>query len=85
MLRCSRPGHACRWRGHGTPVAPPKPKVAAKPALKLLDFYRSLLRGDGHPSASIELKKTKAASVTVRTLDPIGEDLMENWLTQWAF
>jgi thioester reductase-like protein len=59
--------------------------VTAKPALKLLDFYRGLLTTEGGLSSPIEQKQTKAASATMRHLGPIDQPLMENWLRQWNF
>lgn len=59
--------------------------IAAKPALKLLDFYRGLAEGEGPLSAPIELTRTKKASKTMRSLGPISGVLMANWMRQWAF
>lgn len=59
--------------------------IAEKPALKLLDFYRSLVEGEGAMSAPIELTETMHASKTMRALGPISMGLMTNWLTQWSF
>lgn len=59
--------------------------IAAKPALKLLDFYRGLVEGQETLSSPIELTKTKQASKTMRSLGPISGVLMANWMRQWAF
>jgi hypothetical protein len=59
--------------------------VVARPALKLMDFYRSLLSGEDALSSPIEFYRTKEASVTMRALGPVDETLMENWVKQWAF
>ncbi|KAJ9194745.1 hypothetical protein DTO164E3_7166 [Paecilomyces variotii] len=58
--------------------------IAAKPALKLLDFYHGL-SGDGALSAPLEVGRTKEASATMRSLGPVDEKLMDTWLKQWAF
>lgn len=59
--------------------------IAAKPALKLLDFYRSLVEGEGAMSAPIGLTETMHASKTMRALGPISGELLTNWLRQWSF
>lgn len=63
---------------------PSAEEIAAKPALKLLDFYRGL-EGEGSLSSPIEVTKTKEASATMHSLGPISQGLMTNWLKQWAF
>lgn len=64
----------------------PTPEVlASKPALKLLPFYESLIDGQGALSVPLEMKQTKAASATMRSLSPITTDMMMSWLRQWAF
>ncbi|KAL2004119.1 hypothetical protein VTN02DRAFT_6583 [Thermoascus thermophilus] len=64
---------------------PSESEIAAKPALKLMDFYRGLLDVDGALSAPLEVTKTKEASATMNKLGPVDEALMDNWLRQWAF
>lgn len=59
--------------------------ISSKPALKLLDFYRGLVEGEGMLSAPIELTETKGASKTMRSLGPISGELIANWLRQWEF
>ncbi|KAJ9237119.1 putative nonribosomal peptide synthetase [Paecilomyces variotii] len=58
--------------------------VARLPALKLLDFYRSLFHNQAM-SAPMDVRKTIEASATMKSLGPIGPQLMDNWLKQWAF
>lgn len=58
--------------------------VKRLPALKLLDFYRSLLQSQSM-SAPMEVSKTVEASATMKGSEPIGPELMDNWLQQWAF
>jgi len=59
--------------------------LAAKPALKLLDFYKSLVQGEGALSVPLSMERTKEASVTMQGLGPISGELMGNWLKQWGF
>ncbi|XHF98585.1 hypothetical protein AWENTII_002133 [Aspergillus wentii] len=65
--------------------APTTEDLAEKPALKLLEFYQSLVEGQGALSVPLEMERTKAASQTMRSLPPITPDMMANWLKQWAF
>ena len=65
---------------------PTPEEVAAKPALKLLDFYRGLADSNGGTlSVPIEVGKTKEASASMSSLEPISSALMLNWLKQWGF
>jgi len=66
-------------------ASPTDEDLANKPALNLLEFYRSLIEGEGALSVPLSLEKEKAASATMRSLTPITTDLMMNWLKQWAF
>ena len=61
--------------------------ISSKPAVKLLDFYRALLSGEGEGalSAPIDVRKTEKTSLSMDTLDPISCELMENWLNQWGY
>ncbi|KAJ5670286.1 acetyl-CoA synthetase-like protein [Penicillium maclennaniae] len=65
---------------------PSSADVAAKPALKLLSFYRGLV-DESHAAMGVPLDVTKAkeASETMRSLGPISAALMSNWLQQWKF
>ncbi|KAJ5908197.1 hypothetical protein N7495_000879 [Penicillium taxi] len=58
-----------------------------KPALKILDFYRSLNGEHGKSSMAAPVQTTHAqgASETMRTLGPVNAALMETWLRQWNF
>lgn len=64
---------------------PSAEEIAAKPGVKILDFYRALLDGEGALSAPIEVGDTKQASPTMGALGPISAELMGNWLNQWNF
>jgi hypothetical protein len=65
--------------------SPTTEDLARKPALKLLDFYQSLVEGQGALSVPLEMERAKAASPTMRSLLPITPDMMRNWLKQWSF
>lgn len=65
--------------------SPTTEDFARKPALKLLEFYQSLVDGQGVLSVPLEMERAKAASPTMRSLPPITPDIMTNWLKQWAF
>lgn len=65
---------------------PTPDEITAKPALKLLDFYRGLADSNGGAlSVPVEVGKTKEASATMSSLEPISDALMLNWLKQWGF
>ncbi|OJJ68372.1 hypothetical protein ASPBRDRAFT_68538 [Aspergillus brasiliensis CBS 101740] len=63
---------------------PSETEIAAKPALKLLEFFQGLAHDDGGSSCPFQLSKTKEASATMRTLRPIDQPMLENWLRQWG-
>ncbi|KAI0184132.1 hypothetical protein EV127DRAFT_505496, partial [Xylaria flabelliformis] len=56
--------------------------TAANPAIKLLDFFESLV-DTGTTSLSTEI--TVQISPTLSTIGPVKDDWMANWLTQWGF
>ncbi|KAH8703509.1 NRPS-like enzyme [Talaromyces proteolyticus] len=62
---------------------PMKADIEDKPSLKILDFYRNL--NTSHGGYIAETTKAEAASETMRNLQPINKDLMDNWLKQWGF
>ncbi|KAI9932541.1 hypothetical protein ASPWEDRAFT_144517 [Aspergillus wentii DTO 134E9] len=64
---------------------PTEEDVIAMPAIKLLDFYRGVLAGEGSLSTPLELVRTMQASSTMRRLKAIDVDLMLNWIQQWEF
>ncbi|KAF7597548.1 hypothetical protein BBP40_000026 [Aspergillus hancockii] len=81
-----QPIEMSEWVNELESVANPSPEeVTAKPAIKLLDFYRGLVEGEGALSAPIEVEKTKESSTTMKALEPISARLMLNWLKQWNF
>lgn len=75
-----------QWIEELKQIENPTPQdLTDKPALKLLGFYQSLVEGEGALSAPIDIRNTKAASATMRSLSPITPDMMVNWLKQWNF
>lgn len=64
---------------------PSAEEIEEKPALKLLGFYRCLVKSEGASLAPIEVSRTKEASATMTSLGPISPELMANWMDQWAF
>ncbi|KAJ6092951.1 hypothetical protein N7486_008240 [Penicillium sp. IBT 16267x] len=66
--------------------SPSSAQVAEKPALKLLSFYQGLVdETKAALSVALDVQKTKAASKTMNSLQPITASLMSNWLEQWNF
>jgi hypothetical protein len=63
--------------------SPSEAEVRAKPALKLLDFYRGL--SGSVLSAEVSVAQTQKASATMAKLGPVTADLLMNWLEQWQF
>jgi hypothetical protein len=81
-----QPVSMSEWVDELESITNPSPEdVTTKPALKLLDFYRGLVEGEGTLSAPIEVEKTKDASTTMKSMEPISAELMSNWLNQWNF
>lgn len=63
-----------------------KKELAAKPAAKILDFYKAFKeqkRTGGGPIYSTA--HGIAASKTMAELEPVNNDWMEIWLTQWGY
>ncbi|KAJ5992188.1 NRPS-like enzyme [Penicillium sp. IBT 35674x] len=63
--------------------SPSEDEVRAKPALKLLDFYRALV--GSVLSAEVSVKQVRKGSATMAGLGPVTPELLENWLEQWQF
>ncbi|CAN8104059.1 unnamed protein product [Discula destructiva] len=57
-------------------------EVTANPAIKILDFYESLVTGS-EQAIHLDTKESVSASATLAALQPVDISLMENWLTQW--
>ncbi|KAF3384527.1 Iterative polyketide synthase CazM [Penicillium rolfsii] len=65
---------------------PSSADLADKPALKLLSFYRAIAdEKNAVISVPLDVSRAKAASTTMRALEPISPALMKNWLSQWRF
>ncbi|KAL1860034.1 putative NRPS-like protein biosynthetic cluster [Paecilomyces lecythidis] len=59
--------------------------ISEKPALKLMSFYRELEDERSKLAVPLDVLRAKAASATMRSLEPISPSLMRNWLQQWNF
>lgn len=59
-------------------------EVAANPAIKILDFYESLVTGSEH-GIHLDTEGSVSASAKLAGLRPVDVSLMKNWLTQWDF
>ena len=55
-----------------------------KPALKILDFYRTIARGDEHRPWT-ETTKAQEASKSLRQLKAVDAYLVATWMSQWGF
>ncbi|PYH43451.1 NRPS-like enzyme [Aspergillus saccharolyticus JOP 1030-1] len=72
------------WIGELEAVqSPSEEEVRAKPALKLLPFYRGL--SGSVLSAEIAVEQTRQGSETMARLGGVTGQLMGNWLDQWGF
>lgn len=62
-------------------------ELTAKPSVKILDFYRALdeQREEGGKELHFSTAQAIAASETMAQLEPVSEDWMEIWLTQWGY
>lgn len=55
------------------------------PGIKLLAFYKSLLDSDESvPTCSFDISKILKASESFRKLEPIDEEWMAGWVTNWV-
>jgi len=57
-------------------------ELAANPAVKLLDFYGSLL-GTKNTAPRLETRETEQASPTLAGLAPVKGEWMVKWMKQW--
>lgn len=66
---------------------PTDEQLKAIPGLKLLPFYHRLLKGpSGEKNAlTLDVHQAQEISKTMRILEPISPELMDNWLRQWDF
>ncbi|KAL1982511.1 hypothetical protein VTN96DRAFT_1236 [Rasamsonia emersonii] len=55
---------------------------AGNPALKIIEFYENLTRGDRQQYATAQ---ATAASPTLRALGPVRTGWMRGWMKQWGF
>lgn len=61
-----------------------KDEVAAKPGVKLVDFYEGL-KVEGGALPPMETARTQENSPCLRELKAVDGPLFENWLNQWGF
>lgn len=61
-----------------------KDEVAAKPGVKLVDFYEGL-KVEGGALPPMETAHTQENSPCLRELKAVDGPLFENWLNQWGF
>ncbi|KAJ0161032.1 Carboxylic acid reductase, partial [Colletotrichum tanaceti] len=54
------------------------------PGVKLLDFYRGLAEAAGH-GVELSMERTVKSSRTMREMQAVTPELMQNWCRQWAF
>jgi hypothetical protein len=58
--------------------------VYRNPAIKLLDFYKSLLNLDeSAPSCTFDIRKTSEASQSLKILEPIRVEWIASWVKTW--
>ncbi|KAL8670081.1 MAG: hypothetical protein Q9168_005366 [Polycauliona sp. 1 TL-2023] len=59
--------------------------VDDNPAIKLLPFFENIERmmKSGKGPVLLDTRRTEAMSQTMRLLQPVGSQWMENWLRQW--
>ncbi|KAK1971952.1 thioester reductase domain-containing protein [Colletotrichum sublineola] len=54
------------------------------PAIKLLDFYKDVSSAGGQP-VEYAMERTTESSKTMREMQAVTPELMQNWCRQWAF
>ncbi|EFQ26791.1 thioester reductase domain-containing protein [Colletotrichum graminicola] len=59
--------------------------VDKNPGIKLLDFYKDLASGGGQQSLWYSMERTVKSSKTMREMQAVTPELMQNWCRQWAF
>lgn len=60
-------------------------ELTAKPAAKILDFYRAFEEQRVAGGLKYSTANGVAASKTLAKLEPVNKDWMEIWLTQWGY
>lgn len=56
--------------------------MAVNPAIKILDFYEDLVKGE---HVHLDTERTLRASPTLAALEPVHSTWVENWMKQWSF
>ncbi|CAG8396619.1 unnamed protein product [Penicillium salamii] len=65
-------------------VSPTEMDLQDKPALKILDFFRTIAMGD-ESGPWTETTKAQEASNALRQLEAVDASLVKNWMEQWGF
>lgn len=60
-------------------------KLIDLPAFKLLNFYAGLYSTGKGERPEFETHETRAASKTLRELEPVSTDWVNAWLDQWGY
>ncbi|KAK1717672.1 thioester reductase domain-containing protein [Colletotrichum lupini] len=58
--------------------------VDKNPGIKLLDFYQGLAMGEGQ-GVEFSMERTTKSSKTMKEMQAVTPELMQNWCRQWAF
>ncbi|KAK1726116.1 thioester reductase domain-containing protein [Colletotrichum acutatum] len=58
--------------------------VDKNPGIKLLDFYQDLAMGEGQ-GVEFSMERTTKSSKTMKEMQAVTPELMQNWCRQWAF
>lgn len=72
------------WVGELRESAKRTEDAVQNPAIKLLDFYESLLK-KGEKPIVFETKKACDMSQTIASLTAVQEEWVANWMKQWSF
>ena len=60
-------------------------ELTAKPAIKILDFFRAIDKQKTSKQLTFLKSHAIAASKTMSSLEPVNQDWMEIWLSQWGY
>lgn len=58
---------------------------AQNPAVKLVDFFESLVDNKDKEPFLLDTKRASAVSETLAGLEPVKEEWVDRWMTQWHF
>lgn len=60
-------------------------EIEQNPALKLLQFLKTMEQQTEQPVAVFSTDETVKVSKTLATLEPVRAEWMKNWMRQWEF